>query len=80
MNKKTGESSLVHEFPTDILLNNEIGFLFISTSKGNIKEYIWPLQEAINLGHSDVFIQQVSSQKIISIFMDARFTNLYAIS
>ena len=65
---------------TNILLTEELGFLLVATNKGRVKEYLWPIQEPTNPNPPDVFSVQVSSSRIISIFLDAKLTNLYVVS
>lgn len=62
------------------MLNEELGFLFVATNRGNVKEYLWPLQSPTNPNPPAVFTQQVSSARIISLALDAKYTFLYAIS
>jgi hypothetical protein len=62
------------------LLNEELGFLFVSTSKGNVKQYLWPLQSPSNPNPPSVLTQQVCSARIITIALDAKYTYLYSIS
>ena len=52
----------------------------IATAKGNIKQYLWPLQPPTNPSPPEVFTQHVSSHKIISLKLDVRLTSLYALS
>ena len=41
---------------------------------------MWPIQEPTNPNPPDDFTVQVSSSKILSLFLDAKLTNLYAVS
>jgi hypothetical protein len=68
------------EMATNILLSEEFGFLLVATNKGNIKQFLWPLQDPSNPNPPEVLTQQVSSHKILSISIDAKLTNLYVIS
>lgn len=80
VNRVKDTSFIEGESPTKILLNEKLGFLFASTNKGNIKQYLWPLQSPTNPNPPEVLSQQISSNKIISIDLDAKYTYLYAVS
>lgn len=64
---------------TAILLSEELGFFFVATNKGNVKQYLWPLQLPTNPNPPEVFVQQISSHKILSLSIDAKLTHLYVI-
>ncbi len=44
-----------------------------------MKQYLWPLQSPTNPNPPIVFSQQVSSHRILNIFLDAKLVNLYAV-
>lgn len=73
-------SFVSEECPTKVLLNEELGFLFVATNRGNVKQYLWPLQSPTNPNPPLVFTQQVSCTRLISLFLDAKYTFLYAVS
>ena len=64
---------------TCLLVVEELGFLLVGTNKGNIKQFLWPLQEPTNPNAPDSFTTQVSSSKILSIFLDAKLSNIYVV-
>jgi len=51
-NKKDGINNIIgnihDEYPINVLISKELGFLFVTTNKSNIREYIWPLSEPLN--------------------------------
>ena len=63
-----------------MLLAEELGFLIVGTNKGNAKQYLWPIQEPTNPNPPEVLTTQISSHKILSLFLDAKLTNIYALS
>ena len=65
---------------TSLLLAEELGFLIVGTNKGNLKQYLWPIQEPTNPNPPEVLTTQISSHKILSLFLDAKLTNIYALS
>jgi hypothetical protein len=52
----------------------------VATNRGNLKQYLWPLQSPTNPNPPAVFTQQVSCTRLISLFLDAKYTFLYAVS
>ena len=68
------------EVATCLLLSEALGFVMVGTNQGNVKQYLWPLQGVANPNPAEVFTQQVSSHRILSISMDANLTSLYAVS
>ncbi len=66
--------------PTKLLLSEALGFLLVATNRGNVKQYLWPLPEPTNPNPPEVLNHQVSSHRILSLFLDAKLTNLYVVS
>jgi hypothetical protein len=62
-----------------LILTEELGFILISTSRGNVKQYLWPLQRPTNPNPPEVTTQQVSSHRILNIFLDAKLVYLYVV-
>lgn len=71
-------SFLAEEVPTRVLLSEELGFLFVATNRGNVKQYLWPLQSPTNPNPPSVLTQQVSAHRLIGLALDANYSCLYA--
>ena len=61
------------------MLSEDLGFLFVGTDKGRVKQYIHPLPAPTDSAAPEVLSQQVTNCQIIGLFLDANSCFLYGV-